>query len=69
MNAEKDIKVVEKKVVADLANAFPDRSVVFQRDSAPCHKAKKMMNNMKKMKILVLDWPGNSPDLNPIGNL
>ena len=37
MNAEKYIKAVEKKVVADLANPFPDGSGVFQHDSAPCH--------------------------------
>ena len=69
MNAEKCIKVVEKKVAANLANAVPDGSGVYQHDSAPCHKAKKVMDYMKKMKITVLDWPGNSPDLNPIENL
>ena len=69
MNAEKYIKVVEKKVAADLANVFPDGSRVYQQDSAPCHKAKKVMDYMKKMKVTVLDWPGNSPDLNPIENL
>ena len=41
MTAEKCINVVEKKVVADLANAFPDGSGVFQHDSAPWHKAKR----------------------------
>ena len=26
-------------------------------------------NCLKKINITVLDWPGNSPDLNPIKNL
>ena len=69
MNAGKYIQVLEEKVVRDLAKAFPDGSGVYQQDSAPCHRAKKVMVYMKKMKITVLDWPGNSPDLNPIENL
>ena len=60
MNAEKYIKVVKKKVAPDFANAFPDGSGVYQQDSVPCHKAKKVMDYMKKMKITVLDSPGNS---------
>ena len=58
INAEKYLEVAEKKAVADLANAFPDGSGVFQKDSAPCHKAKKVMNYMKKIKITVLDCQG-----------
>ena len=69
MNAEKYIEVVKKKVIADLANAFLDGSGVFQQDLAPCHKAKKVIDYMKKMKITVLDWPGNYSDFNPIENL
>ena len=42
---------------------------MFQNDSAPCHKAKKVMDYKKKIKIMVLDWPDNSPDLHPIENL
>ena len=41
MNAEKYIKVVEKKVIGDLANSFPDGFGVFKHDSAPRHEAKK----------------------------
>ena len=41
MNAENYIQVVEKKVVANLANAFLDGPGVFQHDSVPCHKTKR----------------------------
>ena len=41
----------------------------FQQDSAPCHKAKSVMNWFQTKNVRVLKWPGNSPDLNPIENL
>ena len=69
MNTEKYLKVTEKKLVTDLSNTFPGRSEVFLQDSVPCHKAKKVMKYMKEIILKVLDWPENSPDLNPIENL
>ena len=39
---------------------------IFMQDGAPCHKAKIVSNFLKSKKIQVCDWPGNSPDLNPI---
>jgi transposase len=42
---------------------------IFQQDSAPCHKAKLVMDWTRNNHVQVLDWPGNSPDLNPIENL
>ena len=66
MNREKYLKVLKKKVVTDLQNTFPDGSGVFQQDFAPCHKAKQVMKYLKEMKIKVLDWPRNFPDLNLI---
>ncbi len=41
----------------------------FLQDGAPCHKNKKVMDWFKEQNIEVMDWPGNSPDLNPIKNV
>ena len=43
---------------------------VFQQDGAPCHTAKSVITWLKDCEIkFIEDWPGNSPDLNPIENL
>ncbi len=42
---------------------------IFQQDGAPAHKAKKVGEWLRGHNITLLDWPGNSPDLNPIENL
>lgn len=41
---------------------------IFMQDSAPCHTAKIVLSWLKS-NYNVLEWPGNSPDLNPIENL
>ena len=39
-------------------------------DGAPCHKAKKVTKFLQEEApdMKVIDWPGNSPDCNPIEN-
>ena len=45
------------------------KCTIFMQDGAPCHRPKVATDFLKKNKISVLEWPGNSPDLNPIDNL
>ncbi len=42
---------------------------VFQQDNAPCHKSKKVLQWFEANGIELIDWPAQSPDLNPIENL
>ena len=45
------------------------RGWVFQHDNDPKHMAKATKEWLKKKHIKVLEWPSQSPDLNPIKNL
>ena len=39
---------------------------MFMQDGAPAHSKQVITRWFKYEKIELLDWPGNSPDLNPI---
>ncbi len=46
-----------------------DADFIFQQDLAPAHTAKGTKSWFNDHGVTVLDWPANSPDLNPIENL
>ena len=39
---------------------------IFMQDGAPYHRLKVAIEFLKNNTFSVLEWPGNSPDLNPI---
>ena len=66
INGSKYLELQKNKLVLHM-NVH--RCHIFMQDGAPCHKSKIVINFLKSKKNRVLNWPGNSPDLNPIENL
>lgn len=69
MNKEQYLYVLQTRVMQQMLDWFPRGDGVFMHDKAPCHTARICSNFLSTQQFSVLDWPGNSPDLNPIENL
>lgn len=63
-------EILTRKVCQSATDLFgQDEDFIFQQDGAPCHTAKVCQAWFKDNRVKLLEWPGNSPDLNPIENL
>lgn len=60
------VELVRNNVQKSARKLHLGRRFVFQQDNDPKHTSKIAKEYFKKSKINVLDWPPQSPDLNPI---
>ena len=51
------------------AKRYFDVDMVFMQDNAPCHKTNLISDFLSQKGVSVLEWPPQSPDMNPIENL
>ncbi len=61
--------VVEHFMLPAADQLYGDADFIFQQDLAPAHSVKATSTWFKDHGIPVLNWPANTPDLNPIENL
>ncbi len=62
-------EILEHFMLPSADKLHGDADFIFQQDLAPAHTAKGTKSWFNDHGVTVLDWPANSPDLNPIENL
>ncbi len=62
-------EILEHFMLPSADKLYGNADFIFQQDLAPAHTAKGTKSWFNDHGVTVLDWPANSPDLNPIENL
>lgn len=69
MKKEDYEKILRENLKQSATKLGLGRRFVFQHDNDPKHTSHLVKNFLQKSKVNVIDWPAQSPDLNPIENL
>ena len=63
------VRVLNQQVRWSARSLFAGGEFYLQDDGAPCHRSKVVKNFINAQRWRTLEWPPQSPDLNPIENL
>ncbi len=69
MKAKDYCKILNNNMFESAAMLGHGDSFVFQQDNDPKHTAGITKDFFEEKELIVVDWPFQSPDMNPIKNL
>ncbi len=67
MDAEQYVAILEQGLLQSMEESgIPEDDIIFQQDNHPKHTSRRAQKWFEEQDIKLLDWPAQSPDLNPI---
>jgi len=67
MDADLYVRILQSELMDSIQYYDLDQDeVIFQQDNDPKHTSKLAKDAVEELNLTVLDWPSQSPDLNPI---
>ena len=69
INSQKYVSVLESNVIPVISEKYNWQSFLIMEDNAPPHTAANTQKYLEDSRVPKIDWPPQSPDLNPIENV
>ncbi|GBM91078.1 hypothetical protein AVEN_64791-1, partial [Araneus ventricosus] len=71
MKAANYLNIIADHFHPSMAFVFPTGNGIFHQDTAPCHKARIVLEWFEEHtdEFQLMSWPHNSPDLNPMKHI